>query len=168
MIVIQETLAERPSLCVGGKEGRSGPLITQRPSRTPTSTDSLSEALLRRVPDRPRQMIDPVILNALHQAQAALTRYVQPGGPGEADTINALLRILDNEPLVRAQYAAGPQPIATAPREHERSLLLFCPEQGGWHVGQWLGVDRARWRAVNDDAIELEPTHWMPAPADPE
>jgi hypothetical protein len=112
-------------------------------------------------------MIDPVILSALRQAQAVLSRYIEPGGPGEADTINALLGILDNEPLVRAQNEAGPQPIATAARDHERSLLLYCPEQGGWHVGQWWGVDRARWVAVIDDAIELEPTHWMPAPAEP-
>jgi hypothetical protein len=34
--------------------------------------------------------------------------------------------------------------------------------------GQWWGVDRARWVAVVDDAIELEPTRWMAAPADPE
>ena len=111
--------------------------------------------------------IDPVILRAVQDAQAALSRYIEPCGPGEADTINALLRILDNEPLVRAQQAAGPQPISTAPREHEACILLFCPEQGGWHVGQWWGVDRARWVAVIDDAIELEPTLWMPAPADP-
>jgi hypothetical protein len=59
--------------------------------------------------------VDPVILSALRQAQAALSRYIQPGGPGEADTIYALLGILDNEPLVGAQHAAGPQPISTAP-----------------------------------------------------
>jgi hypothetical protein len=112
-------------------------------------------------------MTHPRILRAIHDAQTALSRYLEPGGPGEADTINVLLGILDNEPLVGAQHAAGPQPISTAPREHEASLLLFCPEQGGWHVGQWWGVDRARWVAVVDDAIELEPTHWMPAPADP-
>ena len=89
-------------------------------------------------------MTHPLILKALEDAQTALSRYIEPGGPGEADTINALLGILDNEPLVSAQQAAGPQPIATARREHEASLLLFCPEQGGWHVGQWWGVDRAR------------------------
>src|SRR4051794_8980285 len=111
---------------------------------------------------------DPVILRALADAQAALARYIEPAGLGDPDTINALLPILENEPLVRAQDRAGPEPIATAPREHERSLLLFCPEQGGWHVGQWWGVDRARWVAVVDDAIELEPTHWLPAPAAPE
>jgi hypothetical protein len=110
---------------------------------------------------------DPTILKALADAQAALARYIEPSGPGEADTINALLRILDNEPLVQAQRAVGPQLIQTAPRQHETSILLFCPEQGGWHVGQWWGVDRARWIAVIDAAIELEPTHWMPAPAGP-
>jgi hypothetical protein len=112
--------------------------------------------------------MDQQILSALRQAQAALARYVEPGGPGEADTISALLGILDNKSLVRAQNEAGPKPIATAPREHEKSFLLFCPEQGGWHVGQWWGVTRARWVAVIDDAIELEPTHWMTAPAEPE
>jgi hypothetical protein len=106
-------------------------------------------------------------LSAVTAAQSVLARYIEPGGPGEADTINALLQILNNQALAAAQRAAGPQPIATAPRDHEVSILLFCAEQGGWHVGQWWGVDRARWVAVVDDAIELEPTHWMPAPADP-
>jgi hypothetical protein len=69
--------------------------------------------------------------------------------------------------LLRAQDESDPQPIATTGREHERSLLLFCPEQGGWHVGQWWGVDRARWVAVIDAAKELEPTYWMEVPADP-
>ena len=110
---------------------------------------------------------DPVILRAIQHAQAVLARYVEPGGPGEADTITTLLRILDTKDLLRAQDEAGQQPIATAPREHERSLLLFCPEQGGWHVGQWWAVDQARWVALVADAIELEPTHWMAAPSDP-
>ena len=108
---------------------------------------------------------DLVILNALQHVQAVLARYVEPGGPGEADTITALLPIVDNEYFVRAHDGAGPQPILAAPREHERSLLV-CPEQGGWHVSQWRG-DRARWVAVIDDPIELESTHWVPAPADP-
>src|SRR4051812_4370269 len=68
-------------------------------------------------PLRPR-MTHPLILKALQSAQAALSRYIQPGGSGEADTINTLLRILDNEPLVRAQQAACPQPMTSAPREH--------------------------------------------------
>jgi hypothetical protein len=28
--------------------------------------------------------VDPVILSAVRQAQAALSRYIEPGGPGEA------------------------------------------------------------------------------------
>jgi hypothetical protein len=51
---------------------------------------------------------DRIILRALQESQAALSRYIEPGGPGEADTINALLGILDHEPLVRAQERAGP------------------------------------------------------------
>jgi hypothetical protein len=31
----------------------------------------------------------------------------------------------------------APQPIETAPREEDRRLLLWCPEQGGWHTGEW-------------------------------
>jgi hypothetical protein len=53
---------------------------------------------------------DQTILKALADAQAALARYIEPGGPGEAGTINALLGILDNEPLIRAQDRAGPLP----------------------------------------------------------
>jgi len=37
--------------------------------------------------------------------------YIEPSGPGAADTINALLGILNKEALVFAQRAAGPQPI---------------------------------------------------------
>jgi hypothetical protein len=98
---------------------------------------------------------------ALANAQAVLARYVEPGGPGEADTISALLGILDCEASVREQRAAGPQPIQTAPRQPEVSVLLFCPEQGGWHLGEWWTLDRPRWVAVIDASIELEPTHWM-------
>jgi hypothetical protein len=46
--------------------------------------------------------IDPVILGPFRQAQAVLASCIEPGGPGEADAINALLWILDNEPLIRA------------------------------------------------------------------
>src|SRR4051794_6263605 len=100
--------------------------------------------------------------------QAVLARYVEPGGPGEADTINALLGILDSEALVRSQRAAGAQPIVSAPHQPEVTVLLFCPEQGGWRLGEWWTLDRPRWVAVIDASIELEPTHWMPAPANPE
>ena len=60
-------------------------------------------------------------------------------------------------------------PIATAPKNNPEDeappLLLFCPEQGGWHVGiYWEG----RWVLHFDVGCELEPTHWLPCPPEPE
>ena len=164
--------AERAFLCASEKRGGAPAALTPLYDATPDKCSDLAniDRFLRRYsgerPERPMPT-NPVILCALQHAQAVLARYVEPGGTGEADTINALLGILDNEALVRVQHEAGPLPIATAAREHERGLLLFCPKQGGWHVGQWWGVGRARWVAATDDGIELEPTHWMAAPADP-
>ena len=43
-------------------------------------------------------------------------------------------------------------------------LLLFCPEQGGWHTGVRF---EGRWLAHISTEIVLRPTHWLPAPADP-
>jgi hypothetical protein len=62
-----------------------------------------------------------------------------------------------------------PQPISTAPGEVDAPLLLFCPKQGGWHVGVRFG---GKWYAYIgyayiDPAIELEPSHWLPTPPDP-
>jgi len=59
-----------------------------------------------------------------------------------------------------------PQPIRSAPKEAERTLLLYCPEQGGWQTGEWLD-DRKCW--VSTAAIEecLEPTLWSDVPPDP-
>lgn len=38
----------------------------------------------------------------------------------------------------QARPNAFPRPelIATAPRETARILLLYCPQQGGWHTGE--------------------------------
>ena len=52
-----------------------------------------------------------------------------------------------------------PRPISTAPQEDDRPLLLFCPEQGGWHTGVWF---RGKWLAYIDiercaGAIPLAP-----------
>ena len=57
-----------------------------------------------------------------------------------------------------------PQPIATAPRataEHADPvlLLLYAPEQGGWHTGFWSA---GRWRTRLAPEVELQPTHWLP------
>jgi hypothetical protein len=59
-----------------------------------------------------------------------------------------------------------PEPIETAPPITDTSpLLLFCPEQGGWHSGVWF---YGKWLAYIDSSIILHPTHWMMAPVDPE
>jgi hypothetical protein len=56
------------------------------------------------------------------------------------------------------------KPISTAPQVDDQPLLLFCPDQGGWHTGVWF---RGKWLAYFDSSIVLEPSHWLPVPADP-
>jgi hypothetical protein len=58
-----------------------------------------------------------------------------------------------------------PEPIETAPIVDAPPLLLFCPEKGSWHSGTWF---YGKWLACIDDSIVLHPTHWMPAPLDPD
>jgi hypothetical protein len=41
-----------------------------------------------------------------------------------------------------AQAGVSAQPVATAPRDPERTILLYCPEQGGWQTGEWC---EGRW-----------------------
>jgi len=56
------------------------------------------------------------------------------------------------------------QPIETAPREVNRPLLLYCPEQGGSQIGVWSGsgsLDNLL------SYVELSPSHWLPLPPDP-
>jgi hypothetical protein len=57
-----------------------------------------------------------------------------------------------------------PQPISTAPQEEDWPLLLFCPDQGGWHTGVWFW---GKWLAYIDTSTVLEPSHWLPVPPDP-
>ena len=64
----------------------------------------------------------------------------------------------------------APQPIATAPRAlDERGkpvvLLLYAPEQGGWHTGYW---SMGQWRINLDADVYLKPTHWLPPMLGPE
>src|SRR5829696_5262441 len=58
----------------------------------------------------------------------------------------------------------GPHTISSVSKESERALLLYCPEQGGWHVGRWL-VEK--WAATVAPEHLLKPTHWMDVPASP-
>jgi hypothetical protein len=48
------------------------------------------------------------------------------------------------------------------------SYLLFCPDGGGWRVGEWqpLGPD-GKWVAVLDIQQELRPSHVVAGPSAP-
>ena len=57
-----------------------------------------------------------------------------------------------------------PQPIETAPQTDDPDgepvlLLLYSPEQGGWHTGFWQD---GSWRTPLGAEMELRPTHWLP------
>jgi hypothetical protein len=56
------------------------------------------------------------------------------------------------------------KPIDTAPHEEDEPLLVFCPEQGGWHIGIWFNE---KWVDYLTTLEDLEPTHWLPVPPDP-
>jgi hypothetical protein len=59
---------------------------------------------------------------------------------------------------------SDPKPIDTAPNDGDVPLLLFCPEQGGWHTAVWFG---GMWVDYLTTLEELQPTHWLPVPPDP-
>ncbi|HWE17483.1 MAG TPA: hypothetical protein VG758_09920 [Hyphomicrobiaceae bacterium] len=57
-----------------------------------------------------------------------------------------------------------PRSIEVAPKHPEGNLLLYCPSQGGWRVGECLA---GRW--VESWTLDiLHPTHWTEIPAEPE
>jgi hypothetical protein len=66
---------------------------------------------------------------------------------------------------MRSNAGLVPRRIETAPRQQtEVPLLLWCPDQGGWHTGLWFGD---RWLdSVALDA-ELRPKYWLPCPPPP-
>ena len=56
-------------------------------------------------------------------------------------------------------------PIGDAPTDDpERTLLLFCPEQGGWQTGVFF---EGRWLDSSTLTEVLEPTHFTGVPRDP-
>lgn len=60
-----------------------------------------------------------------------------------------------------------PIPVHEFKPETNRSYLVFCPEQGGWHVGEWWTIDGpGRWLLALDAATELMPSHVMDVPPD--
>lgn len=61
------------------------------------------------------------------------------------------------------EHYRRPQRIETALREPDVPLQLFCPDQGGWHYGEWCPVGEPGWVATIDDRNTLYPTHWRAA-----
>jgi hypothetical protein len=61
----------------------------------------------------------------------------------------------------------NPKPIDTAPRsqDSDNPLLLWCPDQGGWHTGLWL---ESRWVGALTLRDPLAPTYWLEPPPDPQ
>jgi hypothetical protein len=77
--------------------------------------------------------------------------------PGATDLVRELFRVFSEV----QEHFRRPEPIATAPREANASIYLFCPDQTGWQVGTWLPGEPGRWVATLDNATALQPTHWM-------
>jgi hypothetical protein len=76
---------------------------------------------------------------------------------------DALVRELIDLSHQLLKATTTPEPIESAPRESGRKLLLYCPEQGGWQVGEWTGE---RWTLTWTWDF-LTPTHWTEAPGKP-
>jgi hypothetical protein len=58
----------------------------------------------------------------------------------------------------------APQDIETAPKDAATTLLVYCPNEGGWHTAEWWGV---KWLDAATLSHELEPTHWTTVPGNP-
>jgi len=58
-----------------------------------------------------------------------------------------------------------PRPISAARTDDpERTLLLFCPEQGGWQTGVFF---ESRWLDYATLSVDLHPTHFADVLPDP-
>ena len=60
-----------------------------------------------------------------------------------------------------------PQPIASAPKDSDRKLLLYCPEQAGWQKGEWLDERECSVSTAASDEC-LEPSHLSEVPPEPD
>lgn len=62
---------------------------------------------------------------------------------------------------------AKPVPAISVKPEVDRSYLCYCPDHGGWHVGEWWTIDGpGRWVLAMDAATELHVSHVLDVPAD--
>lgn len=49
----------------------------------------------------------------------------------------------------------------------DRVYLVFLPDLGGWHVGEFVTTGDPRWVLVSDASVEIFPTHVADVPPDP-
>lgn len=49
----------------------------------------------------------------------------------------------------------------------DQPYLVFLPDLGGWHVGEFITGDQPRWVLVSDASVEVWPTHVSDLPPDP-
>jgi hypothetical protein len=105
------------------------------------------------------QLDMPVASPSALDRLAGIANEIAKSHPGGDDLVREIFALATA--LVRDQHKA--QPIATAPKEAGLTLLLYCPEQGGWQTGEWIAE---RWTATWTWDF-LEPTHWAEAPKRP-
>jgi hypothetical protein len=92
---------------------------------------------------------------------ANIANQLVAGPPNARELVAELFRLYAE---VLRQENPTISPIETAPKAKHRKLLLYCPEQGGWQVGEW---SEKRW--LSTWRLEfLEPTHWTDVPSEPE
>jgi hypothetical protein len=65
------------------------------------------------------------VLQGIEEAQRALAEYVDPQGPGEAETLDRLLGILDHRDFVSAVIALAPERPAAGERSQSAEIYPF-------------------------------------------
>jgi hypothetical protein len=83
--------------------------------------------------------------------------------PAVVQRFIAILRNIGHK-LAAARHDV--RPVATAPtHDPEHTLLLYCPQDGGWHTGVFF---EGRWLDSATLTRELHPTHFTDVPPEPE
>lgn len=94
---------------------------------------------------------------------AEISNQLVQGQPHARELVAELFQLFASVLREEAQPIDQPKPMDCAPREARRKLLLYCPNQDGWQVGEWL---EGRWMSMWHLDF-LEPTHWTEIPNPP-
>jgi hypothetical protein len=78
--------------------------------------------------------------------------------PRGAFCVNALPSCYSRDSDSTTSSRMVPRAISSAPRDdrRERSIVLYCPDQGGWQAGAWFD---GRWTDFATMTVDLEPTY---------